>query len=133
MRSVTGAACFQRAARLRKSREFAALRGGQRLACRHFHAEFRPSTLPAARLGLVVSKRVSKRAVDRNRLKRLARDSFRRCRLRLPCVDLVLIARPSAKEIPGPDLLQDLDTLWQRLSALKPALKPAQVPGTMRD
>ena len=120
---------FPRTARLRKSREFAALRGGQRLACRHYHAEFRPTELPTARMGLVVSKRVSKRAVDRNRIKRLARDAFRRWRGRLPHVDLVLIARPSAKLISGPELLQDLDTLWRRLAALK--LAPAT--GTMRD
>mgnify|MGYP000920414266 CR=1 FL=1 len=69
---------FPRAARLLKAAEFAALRGGQRLACRHFHAEFRSNALASCRLGLAVSKRVSKRAVQRNRLKRLARESFRR-------------------------------------------------------
>jgi ribonuclease P protein component len=123
-----GAHSFPRAARLTKAAEFAALRGGQRISCRHFHAEFRPNTLTTGRLGLVVSKRVSKRAVDRNRLKRLSRDSFRRWCERLPCVDLVLIPRASAVPIAGRDLLRDLDTLWQRLAALKPSAEA----GTMR-
>ncbi len=119
---------FPRTARLLKAAEFAALRGGQRLASRHFHAEFRPNALPTCRLGLAVSKRVSKRAVQRNRLKRLARESFRRWRSRLPCVDVLVIARPGAVPLEGAELLRDLDTLWQRLAALKPA--PAA--GTMR-
>ncbi len=123
-----GAHSFPRAARLTKAAEFAALRGGQRLSCRHFHAEFRQNTLMTSRLGLVVSKRVSKRAVDRNRLKRIARDSFRRWRERLPCVDLVLIPRASAVPIAGRNLLLDLDTLWRRLAALMP---PSDA-GTMR-
>ena len=119
---------FPRAARLLKAAEFAALRGGQRLACRHFHAEFRSNALASCRLGLAVSKRVSKRAVQRNRLKRLARESFRRWRTRLPCVDVLIIARPSAVAIEGAELLRHLDSLWQRLAALMPA--PAA--GTMR-
>jgi ribonuclease P protein component len=123
-----GAHRFPRAARLTKAAEFAALRGGQRISCRHFHAEFRPNTLTTGRLGLVVSKRVSKRAVDRNRLKRLIRDSFRRWSSRLPCVDLVLIPRGSAVPLAGSELLRDLDTLWKRLAALK---QPADA-GTMR-
>jgi ribonuclease P protein component len=123
------AARFPRAARLLQAADFAALRGtSRRLACRHFHAEFRPNDLAMARLGLAVSKRVSKRAVQRNRLKRLARESFRVRLTRLPAVDILLIARPSALNVAGADLLADLATLWDRLSALL----PPEPTGTMR-
>jgi ribonuclease P protein component len=122
------ACCFPRAARLRKAAEFAALRGGTRIACRHFHAEYRFSSLDTARLGLVVSRRVSKLAVERNRLKRLARESFRRWRPALPFLDLALIARPSAVPVDGNELLADLEGLWRRLAALK----PSGAPGTIR-
>ena len=37
----------------------------------------RPNTLGVARLGLVVGKRMIKRAVDRNHAKRVIRESFR--------------------------------------------------------
>jgi ribonuclease P protein component len=123
------AARFPRAARLLQAADFAALRGSsRRLACRHFHAEFKANDLATARLGLAISKRVSKRAVQRNRLKRLARESFRRRLPRLPRVDILLIARPSALNVSGADLLVDLATLWDRLSALLPSERN----GTMR-
>lgn len=43
-----------------------------------------------ARLGLVIAKKLAHRAVQRNLLKRLARESFRLARQTLPPYDLVL-------------------------------------------
>lgn len=42
-----------------------------------FRVYARPNGIAAARLGIVTSKRVSRRAVDRNYCKRLAREVFR--------------------------------------------------------
>jgi len=42
-----------------------------------------------ARIGIVAPKKLLKRAVDRNRLKRVVRDEFRRYKWSVPC-DLVL-------------------------------------------
>ncbi|MBS1189872.1 MAG: ribonuclease protein component [Rhodocyclaceae bacterium] len=49
-----------------------------------------------ARLGLVVGKKLLKRAVHRNLLKRLVREQFRLVRSGLPACDLVvrLVAKP---------------------------------------
>lgn len=49
-----------------------------------------------ARLGLAISKKQVRRAVDRNRLKRLARDVFRLHRAELEGLDLVVMARATA-------------------------------------
>ncbi|WP_440224911.1 ribonuclease P protein component [Dokdonella sp. MW10] len=109
-----------RAARLLKPGDFAALRGrSRRLGSSHFLAEFAPADQPTCRLGQAVSRRVSKRAVDRNRIKRLVRDSYRHVREELPCVDILLIARQSAKQQDSASLRADLARLWQRLAALK--------------
>jgi len=68
-----------------------------------------------ARLGLAISKQVSRRAVERNRLKRLVRESFRRVRHRLPAVDVVVMARAQAAGMEGAQLLAQIDELWGKL------------------
>lgn len=50
----------------------------------------------AARLGLAISKKQVRRAVDRNRLKRLARDVFRLHRADLQGLDFVVMVRGTA-------------------------------------
>lgn len=78
---------------------------------------YRDNELGHARLGLAISKRVSKRAVERNRIKRLLRESFRRVRHQLPAVDLMVMAREQAANVPGPQLLAEIDALWKKLLA----------------
>jgi ribonuclease P protein component len=46
-----------------------------------------------SRLGLVVPKRLARQSVDRNRLKRLAREAFRRHAAKVAGLDLVLAMR----------------------------------------
>jgi ribonuclease P protein component len=62
---------------------------------RFFTVLARPGGRAVARLGLTISRRVAKRAVDRNRLKRLARETFRVQR-HLPSWDFVVLAKPGA-------------------------------------
>jgi ribonuclease P protein component len=112
------AAGLPREARLRRPGDFAALRASSgRAGGRCFHMRFRDNELGQARLGLAISKRVSKRAVERNRIKRLVRESFRQIRHRLPPVDLMVMAREQAANVPGPQLLAEIDTLWKKLLA----------------
>ncbi len=118
-----------RTARLLKAGDFAALRGkSRRISVRHFLAEFSPNEQATCRLGQAVSRRVSKRAVDRNRIKRLVRESYRHARSELPCVDILMIARTSAVDTASAELRQDLTNLWKKLAALK--VTPGT--GTMR-
>ncbi|PWK92535.1 ribonuclease P protein component [Fulvimonas soli] len=115
------AAGLPRPARLRRAADFVALRQASgRLGGRCFSVRYRPSEQGLARLGLAVSKRVSKRAVERNRIKRLVRESFRRMRAQLPPLDVMVMAREQAAGQPGPVLLAELEQLWRRLAALKP-------------
>ncbi|WP_431635063.1 ribonuclease P protein component [Dyella sp. KULCS107] len=116
------AAGLPREARLCRAGDFAALRQASgRFGGRCFSVRYRQNELGHARMGLAISKRVSKRAVERNRIKRLARESFRRIRHELPAVDLVLMAREQAAGLPGTELLAELDALWRKLAPLKRA------------
>ena len=110
---------FPRAARILKPQDFTQLRRtARRVGCRHFNAEAAPGTTDCARLGLAVSRRVSTSAVRRNRIKRIARESFRRIRAELPAIDILLIARESADAHDNATLREDLEALWRRLAAL---------------
>jgi ribonuclease P protein component len=52
-----------------------------------------------SRLGLVLPKRLARRSVDRNRMKRLARETFRRHAVKSAGLDLVLAPRqPFSRE-----------------------------------
>ena len=67
-----------------------------------------------ARLGLTVARRTAKRAVDRNRIKRLARESFRQ-QLGLPPWDFVVLARTGADRAERRLLRASLDKHFEQL------------------
>lgn len=79
-----------------------------------FRVHYAPSE--GARLGIAVSRRVSKRAVDRNRIKRQVRESFRLWRDKLEPMDYVVVARSAARVADRRVLREQLEQLWQRFS-----------------
>lgn len=103
-------------ARLRSPRDFERVFAARaRVSDTLLTAAIRPNELPQARLGLAVSARAVPTAVARNRLKRLARESFRHARATLPPLDVVLLARPGAGALPRAEQRAALERLWQRL------------------
>lgn len=129
--------CFTRHSRIRKPGEFATcFNAGSAVNGRYFRwivlpVAQRTTSAKAAphRLGLAVSKKVDKRAVGRNRIKRLVRDWFRHSRDELPGCDLVVVAKPQARTAPGQQLREDLHILTKRCRALKPAVGRGTMPG----
>jgi len=94
---------FARCYRLTKTDEFSSV-FGFRKAIRGkllmLHYQPRTDSNASARLGLVVGKKLLKRAVDRNRVKRIVREQFRLRRATLPNLDLIvrLAAKPAPLE-----------------------------------
>lgn len=74
----------------------------------------RPRPTEPSRLGLVVGRKHARRAVRRNLIRRLARESFRLTHFPHP-VDVVLLARPGAADVDRDELRATLDQLWDRL------------------
>jgi len=66
----------------------------------------------SSRLGLAIAKKQLPLAVDRNRIKRLIRESFREQRSRLSSVDIVVIARKNLLNMDNTHVRQQLDMLW---------------------
>lgn len=80
----------------------------------------RENGLDHPRLGLVIGKKSVKLAVQRNRLKRLMRDSFRLNQHLLAGLDIVIVARKGLGEIENPELHQHFGKLWKRLARSRP-------------
>lgn len=88
----------------------------QRAGSPHLTILARNNTLEHPRLGQAVPKKQIKLAVNRNRFKRLVRESFRLHQHSLPANDYVVIAKKSANELSNQELTSLLEKLWQRLS-----------------
>lgn len=88
---------------------------GHRAGSRYFRVIYVDTGHAQARLGMAVSRRVDKRAVRRNLLRRQIRESFRRLRTQLPAFDLVITAKPEAAKASREQIWHDLDALWSRL------------------
>ncbi len=67
------------------------------------------------RLGLAVSRRVNKRAVVRNRIKRVVRESFRHNKQTLSGLDIVVVAKQAAAQADKNQLNDSIDRHWQQL------------------
>ena len=112
---------FPREARLLSGAEFKRVFSARRVESnRHFRIHRAAAPHPergSARLGLAISRRVARRAVDRNRIKRLVRESFRVHRSSLPAEDYVVLAKPAAVGAESRALHASLDQLWLRFES----------------
>ncbi len=71
------------------------------------------NTLGHARLGVIISKnKVSKKAWQRNRLKRVARENFRINQHHLSPKDMIVIASPKSVHLDNAQLGAELRTLF---------------------
>ena len=118
---------LKRAARLRKSGDFRRIRQqGRSVSSRLLILAWSPNDTGRTRIGFVVSKRISKLAVERNHLKRLLSEAARGY---LPDtysgVDIVISARNAASAATLQTLTSDIRILLQRARLL------AATPGTL--
>jgi ribonuclease P protein component len=75
----------------------------------------RPNGREHARLGLAIAKKSLRKATDRNRIKRLVRESFRLHHASLGGLDFVVMARAGARQADGLTLRTALEQHWASL------------------
>ena len=102
--------------RLRRKCDFdATYARGRRLSDGFFSVTASGNAAGAPRLGTAVAVAVAGGAVQRNRIRRIIRESFRLHQGELPALDLVVSARPRSRDAAPEVLRASLAALWQRL------------------
>ena len=107
-------ASFPKRARILKGSDYSSVlkRPQRKLTKGAVQVKVRANGLACARLGLVVPKRGTAKAHDRNRLKRVIRDQFRLIRNSLPAEDIVVqVFREVAVDTLKQTLKQQFSTL----------------------
>lgn len=107
---------FRSAHRLHKTDEYSSVFAFRRvLRGRWFNLHYCPNTLGHARIGLVVAKKLARRAVQRNLVKRIGRDVFRHAQAGLPAHDLVLRLSAKLDNVTRRMMREDMNSLLGRL------------------
>jgi ribonuclease P protein component len=103
--------------RLRRKSEFdAAYASGRRFGNGFFAVTASSNDKYGARLGMAVAVRTAGTAVERNRIRRLVRESFRLHQAALPALDIVVSAKPKARGAAAAELRASLAALWKTIS-----------------
>ena len=93
----------------------AILRRGRSAGSRNFLVKVGESGLPWGRLGIIAAKRVARRAVDRNRSKRLIREVFHARRENLVALDLVVQLRSDLRSQENSSIRAELAKLMDKV------------------
>jgi ribonuclease P protein component len=122
---------FPRLHRLTSQRDFQfVFAKPYKVSCQYLLALYRPNQLSHARLGVVIRKNLIHRAVDRNRVRRIVRESFRYHQEKLKGLDIIVVMRSQctpglhptmkrngARLIRGKKMLRDdIDRIWPQFA-----------------
>ncbi len=112
-----GAGCFPRRLRLLSADEYQQVFAG---ACKAGNSQFtilaRANGLGYPRLGMAISRKAIRLAVQRNRIKRLLREYFRLNKHALDSVDLVILAKPAAAKLDKQTLRNNIQHGFKQLA-----------------
>ncbi len=109
--------CFKNKQRVRQKSDFDhVFKKRKRLFGRYFLVYYRQNTLEYPRLGVIASKRNVRHAVDRNQLRRIAKEGFRLMQQDLPRIDVILVAKKGASNADKQELRQCINQLLTKLA-----------------
>lgn len=109
---------FPRTARLLTAADYSGVFGkNKRLSDRYWTILISRSQHGEPRVGLAVAKKRAKRAVDRNRLKRIVRETFRHSKAQLAGTDIVVMNRDHTLRASNIELRESLVRLFEKASS----------------
>ena len=88
---------------------------GKKIVTPHLTLIFCKNEVNFPRIGYAISKKLVARAVDRNQIKRIIRESFRQQQVLVAPVDVVAISRRGISQCSKRDIRTGLDTAWKIL------------------
>ncbi|XQW85146.1 ribonuclease P protein component [Thalassotalea piscium] len=86
-----------------------------RFSSKHFTLLITKNCENNKRLGLAIAKKRVKLAVERNRIKRITRESFRLNQLSLPNIDVVVMVKSGIDKLENQEINHQLDKIWQKI------------------
>lgn len=87
----------------------------ERLRQGHFVCLYRPNELGFSRIGLMIAKKQLKRAVWRNRVKRLIRETFRVHKESIHGIDIIFFGYKGLETQDNKTVTLALEELWKKL------------------
>jgi ribonuclease P protein component len=108
---------FTRQAKIVKTDDFSSVFNlRKRIASQHLVMRYRLNEANRPRLGLIVSKKTAKLAVQRNYMRRVLRELFRLNQHNLPALDLVIQVQKTFEKPEFMLIKQEFETLLLKLS-----------------
>jgi len=108
---------FTKKAKLIKTDEFSSVFNfRKRISAKFLALHYQPNQIGRARLGLVVGKKVAKRAVDRNYMRRVLREFFRMQQHEINHVDLVIRVQKKFDKEDFIQIKQEFDSLIAKIN-----------------
>ncbi len=94
--------------RLKKRKEFEAIfERGKTIKGKNIIVKYLENRTGETKVGIIVSKKVSKKAVERNKIKRRLREAIRRTDLKRG-LSIIIIALPTIKDVPYVEIEKDV-------------------------
>ncbi|MBV1912328.1 MAG: ribonuclease P protein component [Cycloclasticus sp.] len=106
---------FTKKVRLNSSSEYARVFKGAKRSTDSLFTVLAQKNVSSAKLGLAIAKKNVKKAVKRNLIKRIVRESFRHEKERLSGYDFVILCRHKAALATKKELAKSISKHWDKL------------------
>lgn len=108
---------FSKAQRLLTKSEYdLVFKESSKIVSSEFVLLYKQNSVGQARLGLAISKKSVSRACDRNYIKRILRETFRKSEL--SAIDIIVLAKRNANKMDRKLLFSSLNKTWSKLTTV---------------